>query len=76
MRNHSVNLFVEDFGHEAFLDALLRRFAEQYDILIEIKFESSRGGYGTAVSELKRYIRDLQRSKENLPDLRACLKRS
>ena len=53
MRNHSINLFVEDFGHETFLDALLRRFAEQYDILIEVK----------------RYIRDLQRSKENLPDL-------
>ena len=66
---HNINLFVEDFGHEVFLGALVRRFAREYNLLIEIKFGSSRGGYGTAIGELRSYIRYLQRSKESLPDL-------
>lgn len=64
-----VNLFVEDFGHETFLEPLLQRFARQYSVLIETKFVSSRGGYGTVVSELRKYMRDLQRGRGHLPDL-------
>ena len=50
MRNHNITLFVEDFGHETFLDALLRRFAEQYGVLIEIEYASSTGGHGRLIT--------------------------
>lgn len=54
MRN--VNLFVEDRGHQAFLEALLKRFENQYGILVKIEYGNGRGGHGKVVSELKKYI--------------------
>ena len=64
-----INFFVEDFGHEAFLDALIQRFSSDYDISTEIEIGSVRGGYGTAISELRKYIRYLQKGRKSLPDL-------
>ncbi len=34
---HNVNLFVEDFGHEAFIKAIVTRFANEYEVEILIK---------------------------------------
>lgn len=64
-----VSLFVEDFGHEAFIKALMERVARQYGIGVEIKSYSVRGGHGKALTELRQYVRDLERSRVNLPDL-------
>ncbi|MBA2395640.1 MAG: DUF4276 family protein [Ktedonobacteraceae bacterium] len=65
-----VSFFVEDFGHEAFLEALLRRFEKEYRVSVgDIKRGSVRGGHGKAINELKQYIRYLQKGKEPLPDL-------
>ncbi|MBI4331970.1 MAG: hypothetical protein HY673_11875 [Chloroflexi bacterium] len=64
-----VGLFVEDFGHEAFIKALVERIARQYGIGVEIKPYSVRGGHGRALAELKEYVRDLERGRVNLPDL-------
>ena len=64
-----VNLFVEDFGHKTFLEALLKRLSSEHNTTIEIIFRSARGGYGTAISELKKYVHEFQQGKENLPDL-------
>jgi hypothetical protein len=64
-----INCFVEDTGHQAFLQALVRRLSRQHRISIELKFENARGGHGTAISELKQYIRDLQRGRQGLPDM-------
>jgi len=66
---YNINLFVEDFGHEAFLDALLQRFIGQYKIPVNVKFESSRGGHRAVIDELKTYIRDLGRGRKHLPDM-------
>jgi hypothetical protein len=66
---YNINLFVEDFGHEAFLDALLQRLIEQYSIPVTLRFESSRGGHGVVIDELKTYIRDLGRGRKRLPDM-------
>jgi Domain of unknown function (DUF4276) len=66
----NVSFFVEDFGHEAFLEALVRRFEKEYSVSIgEIERGSVRGGHGKAISELKQYIRYLQKGKKPLPDL-------
>ena len=67
MRN--INLFVEDVAHEDFLTALIQRVANMYNIEINIKASSLRGGRGKVITELGQYLRDLQHYKEELPDL-------
>ena len=67
MRN--INLFVEDVAHEDFLTALIQRLADAYNIEINIKASSVRGGHGKVITELKQYLRDLQHYKDDLPDL-------
>lgn len=67
MRN--INLFVEDVAHEDFLTALIQRFADEYNIEINIKASSVRGGHGKVIRELRQYLRDLQHYHEDLPDL-------
>ena len=64
-----INLFVEDRGHELFLQALLYRFADQFDIPISIKVGNSRGGHGAVLNKLKEYIYNLSHTKEVLPDV-------
>jgi hypothetical protein len=64
-----VVLCVEDFGHEAFLTALIERLAEEYRLSVKVIARSVRGGKGKTLSELRRYIRDLTRNLEPLPDL-------
>lgn len=65
----TISCFVEDNGHRAFLAALLQRFVRNYNTTVEIKFESARGGHGTAIAELRQYTRDIQRGKHTIPDL-------
>ncbi len=67
MRN--INLFVEDVAHEDFLTAIIKRYADEYNIETNIKPSSVRGGHGTVITELKQYVRDIQQNKEVLPDL-------
>ena len=67
MRN--INLFVEDAAHEDFLAALIQRFANDYNVKINIRAFSVRRGHGRVIAELKQYQRDLGRYKEDLPDL-------
>ena len=66
---HNINLFVEDVAHEDFLTAVLSRLADTYNVKINIKASSVRGGHGKVITELRQYLRDLQRYKEGLPDL-------
>ncbi|MHB8600723.1 MAG: hypothetical protein ACYDER_28445 [Ktedonobacteraceae bacterium] len=67
MRN--ISLFVEDTGHREFLNALLLKIARQYKVTTTIKFESARGGHGTAITELKLFVRDLPRNNRIVPEL-------
>jgi len=64
-----IALFVEDFAHEAFLAALLRRLADEYGIDIRMMWRNTRRGHGAVVSELKQFLRDLLRGRNTLPDL-------
>src|SRR5690242_11722831 len=66
---YNICLFVEDNGHEVFLDALLQRFASIYKVSIELRFGNAEGGYGKMVSELKEFIKDLLADQEERPDL-------
>ncbi len=67
MRN--ISLFVEDQAHQDFLTVLTQRFAGEYNVKINIKAYSVRGGHGRVIKELRQYQRNLQRNRENLPHL-------
>ena len=67
MRN--ISLFVEDTVHEDFLMALVQRVANGYNIEINIKASSVRGGHGKVITELGQYQQDLRHNDEDLPDL-------
>jgi hypothetical protein len=62
-------LFVEDYGHEEFIEALVNRLARDAGVAVKIIGRSVRGGYGKAVTEFKRFLDELERGKEALPDL-------
>lgn len=64
-----VVLFAEDFGHEAFLTALIQRIAEVTRIEAAIHPRSVRGGRGKVLTELKQYLSDLERGRDLWPDL-------
>lgn len=64
-----IGLFVEDRGHAVFLETLVQRLANQYQIPVLTRLGSAKGGYGKMVSKLKEYINDLQSDQEELPDL-------
>lgn len=65
----SVGLFVEDYGHETFLTALLRRLASECGVDVTIVPSSVRGGHGKVITELKQYVRDLRRGRSDWLDL-------
>ncbi|RKU24287.1 hypothetical protein C6499_17275 [Candidatus Poribacteria bacterium] len=67
MRN--ISLFVEDAVYEDFLVALIQRVANAYNIEINIKVSSVRGGHENVITELGEYQQDLQHNDEDLPDL-------
>lgn len=60
-------LFVEDFGHEEILSAVISRLAQEYDIEVTINPRSATGGHGRVLNELAMYVGRLE--QEHLPDL-------
>jgi hypothetical protein len=51
----TVDIFVEDRAHEAFLVPLLQRIAREENLVISSRVRSARGGHGRAIAELKLY---------------------
>lgn len=51
----TVDIFVEDRAHEAFLVPMLRRIADEEKVVATPRVRSGRGGHGRAVTELKLY---------------------
>ncbi len=62
-------LFVEDYGHEAFITSVIQRFAKKQGMAVKIPSLSVRGGHGKAVAELKSYLREFRNEKVGFPDL-------
>ncbi|HOK07680.1 MAG TPA: DUF4276 family protein [Syntrophales bacterium] len=66
---HKVILFAEDYGHETFIRALLERLAHEHNTEIAILNRSVRRGHGKVISEFQAFLKDLNRGKEEMPDL-------
>jgi len=64
-----IALFVEDFAHKEFLAALLQRLAAEDGVTVHLDWRNARRGHGAVVTELKQFLRDLQRGRDALPDL-------
>ena len=63
-----VALFCEDSFHEKLVGAMLARFEKEYDIQIQPRFFSARGGLPRMHGEFKDFLRDLSRGHQSLPD--------
>ena len=64
-----IALFAEDYGHEAFITALVGKLAGENKIHVEIAHRCVRGGHGKVITEFRAYLRDLHRERFGLPDL-------
>ena len=64
-----IALFVEDFAHKAFLEALIVRLSKEAGIPVGLRWANARRGHGAVVNELKQYVRDLLHDRQSLPDL-------
>lgn len=51
----TVDIFVEDRAHEAFLVPMLYRIAQEEQVVVAPRVRAGRGGHGRVVAELKLY---------------------
>lgn len=51
----TVDLFVEDYAHEAFLSAIVKRLANLEKRAVSLRARSAQGGHGRALAELTLY---------------------
>ena len=68
MREREIAAFVEDNAHRQVVGALVQRLASKSGLTVKLEWRSATGGYGRVVSQLKRYLRDLER-QGGQPDL-------
>ena len=64
----NLSLFVEDNAQQQIISAITRRVAQESGLEISLRLASVRGGVGKMLSELRIYLRDLQRGLGQ-PDL-------
>ncbi|MFH1737981.1 MAG: hypothetical protein ABIH23_03150 [bacterium] len=64
----SICLFGEDEFHEIFIQALVQRLSQEYQIPITMRPYSVRGGITKMHYELGQFLRDLRSNAEDLPD--------
>jgi len=67
----TVDIFVEDRAHEAFLVPMLQRIAREENLVVSPRVRSARGGHGRAIAELKLYQQVVERGTPGFvpPDL-------
>jgi hypothetical protein len=67
----TVDIFVEDRAHEAFLVPMLQRIAREENLFISTRVRSARGGHARAIEELKLYQRVVEKGSPGFapPDL-------
>ena len=53
-----IALFLEDIGHEGFVDSLVRRLADQEGVRIEVDVRNARGGAPQLDQQFDRFLKD------------------
>jgi hypothetical protein len=62
-----IGYFLEDIGQEGFLKALVTRVAKEQGLVpqqIHHEIRNATGGHGTALNELRSFLRDIRRQRE------------
>jgi len=65
---HSIGLFAEDVGHEAFLRPLIERLAASHGVDIILRTYSARGGRGKVITELGQFAKHIRAGDVDMPD--------
>lgn len=67
----TVDIFVEDHAHEAFLVPMLQRIALEESLVVSSRVRSARGGHGRVITELKLYQQVVEKGTPGFspPDL-------
>ena len=65
----NIALFVEDYAHEKIIAALVWKIAADFGFNVEFDWRNAVGGHGKVITELKVFIRDLERQGSPRPDL-------
>jgi hypothetical protein len=64
-----IALFVEDYGHQQVVGAIVQRIARDESIDVRLTWRNTRRGYGKVADEFKEYLRDLREQGGAVPDL-------
>ena len=64
-----IALFVEDYAHRQFVGALMERLVRECGINIRLDWRNATGGHGKVAREFDRYLHDIKRQSDSLPDL-------
>lgn len=64
-----IAIFVEDFGHQKVIGALVQRLAEHSNMSVRLVWHNARHGHGAVLREFREYLRDLERQGGPLPDM-------
>lgn len=66
---YKIGIFVEDEGHRATICAVIERIGEELGVDTKIIDYNTTGGAGSAISELRQYVRDYQKGRVGLLDI-------
>lgn len=64
-----IGVFVEDQGHLAFIRAVVDRVATELGVNVRVVEYNTTGGFGSALTELKQYVRDYRKDRVGLLDI-------
>ena len=65
----NIALFVEDYAHQQVIGALVQKVTSEWGINARLDWRSAVGGHGKVITELKVFIRDLERQGSPRPEL-------
>lgn len=70
MSNPAIALFLEDLAQERLITALVLRMATESGLAVVCRVSNARGGHGRVLSELTRYLHDIEKGRETgIPDI-------
>jgi len=68
-RSATIDVFVEDRGHELLISALVRRIAREEQKSVELRVRSATGGHGRAMAEFRNYQMLVRKGVLRSPDV-------
>jgi hypothetical protein len=61
-----IALFVEDYGHQQVVGALVQRLSRDGNVDVRLTWRNTRHGHGKVVQECREYVRDFRQQGGDL----------